>query len=406
MVYFNAKKLIASAVDTPCTDVRLSELTGKLGNPQRRLRYIRLAGSNGKTVCAEMLMSVMTGSGYTVGCLRMPVREEPRENICINAKSLSMDEFSEHTGKIKDIIPSISFAPNASELLLCVALLAFEKNGCDLCIIESDHFGDDPSRFLPSPFAAVICGTIPSNDTAQISRIRSYICKGISEIVSVPQNSEAYRIISNACYSVNCRLTLPSKTALHIDRLSLGGTDFTYEGSKYSLSLCGRFQVSNAVLLLETVGMLVRKGYSINHSAVTNALSRVRIPAKFEPISLSPLIIADSTHTPVAIETVCDALADFKAFTGKRVRLCLPHGEIIGHYVGALEARGYSIEAIISDEHGTDAPMYDNISPYKSTRQIAKAALDGLDKNTILLISGEHSFVIPVRRSILEILSF
>lgn len=406
MVYFNAKKFIACAdTDTPCTSARLSELTGKLGTPQRRIRYVRLAGSNGKTVCAEMLMSVMNNSGYTVGCLRMPVREEPCENVCINAKSLSMDEFAEHMGSIKDVIPSLSFTPNASELLLCVALLAFEKHGCDLCIIESDHFGDDPSRFLPPPFAAVICGTIPSNDTDEIMRIRSYICKGISEIVSVPQNSEAYRIISNACYSVNCRLTLPSKNALRIDRLSLGGTDFTYEGTSYSLRLCGRFQVSNAVLLLETVGMLVRKGYKVDRAAVTNALSRASIPAKFEPVSLSPLIIIDSTHTPVAIETVCDALADFRSFTGRNVRLCLPQGQIIENYVKALEARGYSIESIVSEMCDT-APPYENVSLFKTKRQIAKAALDVLDKDTVLLISGEPSFVLPVRRSILEILSF
>lgn len=404
MVYFNAKKLLASATpDAPSSQKRLSELLDKSGTSARRLRYIRLAGSNGKTVLAEMLMAVLKNAGYKVGCLRMPMREEPRENICVDSTPLTMDEFSEHTGAIKSILPSLSFAPSTSELLLCVALLAFEKAGCNLCIIESDHFGDDPSHFLPPPFSAVICGTIPNDDTEQISRIRSYICKGITEIVSAPQNSEAYRIISNTCYSVNCRLTLPSKTALTIDKVSIGGTEFTYEKNRYSLGLCGRFQVSNAVLLLETVKMLTRKGYKLDSDAVSKALAKLRIPAKFETVSISPLIILDSTHTPVAIETVCDSLADFKHMTGTKVRLCLPDGEIIGQYIKALNDRGYTVDEIFTEGSGEAVP---SITYCKNKKELAKKILSGLDRRSVLLVSGEHSFVMPLRHNMLEILNF
>ena len=242
MTYLNAKKYIESAPDMlEASHSKIMELLKSVGEPHRKIKYLRLAGSNGKTVCAEMIREVIGRDGYKVGCLRMPLREEPRENICIGSSVISMDEFAEHVNTLKELSSTLDFIPSKEELLLTVALLAFKRAECDLCIIESNHFGEDPSIVLPPPFAAIICGTIPSGDTAQISRIRSYICKGIQEIVSAPQNNEAYRIISDTCYSVNCRLTLPSRTAVEVDRLGLGGSIFRYKGRSYSLSLCGKF---------------------------------------------------------------------------------------------------------------------------------------------------------------------
>ena len=406
MTYLNAKKYMISA---PYSNGKghsnILELLDSLGAPQRRMKYLRLAGSNGKTVCAEMLTSVLIKGGYTVGCLRMPLREEPTDNVCIGNKCLSMDQFAQYTSAIKRLGAGLDFIPTQSELLLSVALLAFKDAGCDICIIESDHFGEDPSRFLPPPFAAVICGTIPSDDTEQITRIRSYICRGIEEIVSAPQNSEAYSIISDTCYSVNCRLTLPTRNAISIDKLTFRGSEFHYKNVKYTLSLSGRFQISNAVLVIETLEMLARKGFSISVDNINAGLSNLRIPAKFETVSLFPLIIVDSTHTPVAIETVCDSLSDFKAQTGTSVRLCLPSGKIISDYVDALERRGYTIESIYtpaSDGIASDS----RIVPCNTQKALVNGVLSNLDKNTLLLVSGNHKFVIPVRHRMLEALGF
>ena len=406
MTYLNAKKYMISA---PYSNGKghsnILELLDSLGSPQRRMKYLRLAGSNGKTVCAEMLTSVLIKGGYTVGCLRMPLREEPTDNVCIGNKCLSMDQFAQYTSAIKRLGAGLDFIPTQSELLLSVALLAFKDAGCDICIIESDHFGEDPSRFLPPPFAAVICGTIPSDDTEQITRIRSYICRGIEEIVSAPQNSEAYSIISDTCYSVNCRLTLPTRNAISIDKLTFRGSEFHYKNVKYTLSLSGRFQISNAVLVIETLEMLARKGFSISVDNINAGLSNLRIPAKFETVSLFPLIIVDSTHTPVAIETVCDSLSDFKAQTGTNVRLCLPSGKIIPDYVDALERRGYTIESIYTP--ASDGIAYDSrIVPCNTQKALVNGVLSNLDKNTLLLVSGNHKFVIPVRHRMLEALGF
>lgn len=407
MTYLNAKKYINSAPDAKHeSDSNILALLDAMGNPHRRIRYLRLAGSNGKTVCAEMLMSVMAAADYRVGCLRMPLREEPRENICIDKNSLSMDEFSELVADIRAMSAQLDITLTKAEILLAVALLSFRKNNCDLYVIESDHFGEDPSRFLPAPFAAVICGTIPNNDLAAISRIRSYITKGVQEIVSAPQNNEAHKIIQETCRSVNCRLSIPSRMEISFGRMTFVTTEFSYRKKDYKLGLCGKFQVYNAVLVLETVDMLRRKGFSVSDGAVALGLVCLKIPAKFEVVSLSPLIIADSTHTPVAIETVCDSLSEFKEITGNKIRLCLPSSNIVDNYIRALGARGYEIEKVILSQGGTDTSLSENVVFCKTPKSLAKAALDGLPPDTVLLISGDYPFVIPVRYQILSTLCF
>ena len=413
MTYFNAVKFIRSS-EGAGDPKNLAELLARLGSPQRRIKYIRLAGSNGKTVCAEMLMSVLGRSGYNVGCLRMPAREDPRENVCIGAEPVSIEEFCQLTQQVKTEIEAIRHEADetaevsfgSADILLCVALLAFSKHHCDVCFIESDHFGADPSMLLPPPFAAVICGTIPSGDAHEISRIRSYICRGIEEIVSAPQDSDAYKIIFDTCYDINCRLTLPTRSELQIGRLSLGGAEFSYKGEDYSISLCGKFQVYNAVLALEVIEMLIRKGFAIDRQSIADGLVQLRIPAKVEVVSLRPLIVVDSTHTPVAVRTVCESIFEIIGQTERSVRLCLPNAELAKEYIAALAENGCKVEKVVlpCDENG-EMPECD-ISLASVPKSFVKIALDGLDNNTILLISGDYLFVNPIRYQLLATLGF
>jgi dihydrofolate synthase/folylpolyglutamate synthase len=313
----------------------------------------------------------------------------------------------------KDEGDKVLFCPTAHEILLCVALLAFCAHKCNICIIESDHNGEDPSRFLPAPFAAVICGSIPNEnrDRQDIYKIRSYICRGVREIISAPQNTEAYKIIADTCSAVNCRLTIAAKNKIEINRLTLRGTDFSYKGSEYSLRICGKFQTVNALVAIESAEMLVRLGYAISKEQICEGLAEVSAPCKFEILSISPTIIADSTHTPIAIEAVCDSLADFKDITGTKIKLCLPDGELIPYYIEALTRRGYEISAISAlaiESIGEEERGNPNIPLVlsKTIKATAKSALLELDHDTTLLISGPSNFTRALRYELLCILGF
>ena len=399
---------------------RILTLCNALGNPQKKIRYIRLAGNNGKTVCARMLISILNKAGIVNGCLSMPIYEDIRDNVRINGEPISMAKTVEYVSAIKDAVYAINeesgnegevFMPTAHEILLCMSLLAFVDHKCALCMIESDQASEDPSRFLPSPFAAVICGSMPSEDKDKkdIFKIRSYICRGIREIVCAPQNTEAYKMIADTCYTVNCRLTLAVKNNVHVTRLTLGRTDFSYKENDYSLHVCGQFQTINAAVAIESADMLTRCGYVISKENIKDGLWAFTAPCKFEILSVSPTIIADSTHTPIAIEAVCDSLADFKDMTGTRIRLCLPEGELPPMFAQALESRGYTVEklsllATDSDEEVAELTIPTNVLP--SAKSAAKDALAELDTGSILLISGPSNFTRAMRHQMLAILGF
>ncbi len=436
MTYHNAIKYIKNLPKSAKESARFERirlLCNHLGDPQNRIKYVRLAGNNGKTLCGGMLTSVLKKADISTGYLAMPARDDIRANIVIDTKPISMDETVRYLSEVIAAINRINderktcavseggadlpapepFVPTSAEILLLMALIAFKDKACKLCLIESDHEGDDPSLFMPSPFATVICGAIPVGDKKDIARIRSYVTRGVQEIISAPQDQEAYRILSDTCASVNCRLTLALKSAITVQKLTLRETEFSYKNNFYSLNLCGKFQIINATVVIETLEMLSRRGFDIPSKATHSGLSSLNIPSKFEVLSVMPLIIADSTHTPVAIEKVCDSMADFRDITGNKVRLCLPKGELIELYVKALTDRGYNVFDIIAldtnddtneTEYASDVPR--TVTPCKTVKATVKAALCDLEKDSILLVSGHHSFTEKIRYEILQRLGF
>ena len=433
MTYHNATKFLLQAPeDLPevVAGTRIRTLWEALGQPQRNLKYIRLAGSSGKTVCAEMLVSCFKQSTFTVGCLITPLRQEIRENIRINGTPLSFEQMATYVEQIYRGVGSINastaydaeetepreesqnavpFQLTRHEILLTAALLAFRDRHCDFCILESDHTHADATRFLPAPFSAAICGTIPSEDRKEIGRIRSYIGHGIQEIVSAPQNQDAYRIISDTCASINCRLTIPTKSTLEIHRISLSGSEFSYRGHSYRLSLCGKFQVTNAIVVLEILEMLARRGFGLTYEQITIGLHHTKIPAKFEILSVSPTIIADSTHSEVAVETVCDSMAEFRSLIGSKVRLCLPEQSLADRYSAVLIEKQYEIEQTILFDEPESIEITSKASQTAHNKRVVeliKQALKDLSADTILLISGSYPFTSEIRYELLKKLGY
>lgn len=421
MTYHNATKFLLSSPDDLPEAIlgsRLRRFFALLGNPQKKLTYFRIAGNSGKTVCSQMLTSIFRYSDYSVGCLTMPLRDEIRENIRINHVPLSIPEMAELVGEIysrlKELNKTTETPENTQpheeplvltkyEILLCTAILAFAKHGCKLCIIESGNIPHDPTRYLPAPIAAAICGTIPSDNPQSLGQIRSYLCHGIQEIVSAPQDQDAYHIISHSCAAINCRLTLPTKTELQISKCSLGGSEFCYRGKPYKLALCGRFQITNALVVLEIITVLSRHGYSLDDTAVVAGLQNLKLPCKLEILSVSPTFIADSTYSPESIDTVCSSLAQFREQLGSRICLCLPDVDLAERYETTLRANGFSVDTILL--HGmVDAPApYCAIPRLRDTVAYLRAHAE---PRTVWLISGHHPFTAKLRYELLQSMGF
>lgn len=438
MTYHNAVKYITTApTKTGVAESldRIGLLCKRLSSPERRLRYIRFAGSNGKTVCQTMLSSILAQSGIRSGSLFMPARPDPRQNIFVGSEPISMENIVKYVTLISgavnelrteisslsenaesDIPQSIisgktSITPTKNEIVFLIALMAFRDAGCELCLIECDHNGVDPTKVLAPPKTTVICGTIPEENTKEIFRIRSYIINGITEVISAPQDSETYKIISSACAKVNCRLSVPTRSLLDISRMTLGGSEFVYRNESYRLGVCGRFQIHNATTVIEVVRSLKRRGMDIPLEAVKKGLESLSIHSKFEVISVLPTIIVDSTHKTEAVGTMCSTLADFKEQLGNEICLCInPDPLLISEYFSVLSSLGFSVKELIiplvdkspSPELEVSCP----ITVLSSEKATAKKIVSVAKEKGAVLVTAPDMLSEKLRNEILRILDF
>ncbi len=440
MTYHNAVKYITSApTKTGVSESleRISLLCRRLGSPENRLPYIRFAGSNGKTVCQAMLASVLKQSGMRVGSLLMPAHSDPRENIIIDKSPLSIDATVKYVSLIAAAVNSlreelaaiesspdsaaslpepiasgkVSITPTKNEIIFLMALLAFRDAGCDICLIEGDHNGVDPTKLLAPPRTVVICGTIPEENTKEIYRIRSYLTNGITEVISAPQDSETYKIISSACARINCRLSVPTRSMLEVNRLSLGGSEFTYRGEDYRLGVCGRFQIQNAITVIEVIRSLNRMGKKIPHEAVCRGLASLSVHSKFETISVSPTIIIDSTHKTEAVPTMCDTLADFKEQIGTNLKLCIcPDAPLISEYISCLTSLGFNVTELILplvDKAGVpDIEVSCPVTVLTTAKATAKRIISAAREDGLVLVTLPDTLADRLRSEILRTLGF
>ena len=451
MTYHNAEKYIIDAPELQNEKYsfdRVAYVASLLGTPQKRLNYIHLAGSNGKTICSALLSATLTKSDHNVCTVTLSRLSDAKENIRHNAEPISITELTEIITEIaatvtkmkerialaKEILREAEALPQElsdipdtlisgelmptltrAEIILLAGLCFYAKNGCEICVIESTHSATDPSLFLKPPFAAVICGAIPNEDRRQIARIKTYIRRGITEIVSAPQNAFAHKTISDICAEINCRFTVPVRSSLTVKQLSLIGTSFVYGGEPYRLALCGRFQTTNAITVIEIVKMLRRCGFNIPPEKEKEALASVKIKSRFEVVSASPAIIADSTYKLEAVETVCESYFDFSEITGRYLKLCLPaDAELINTYIDKLTERGYKITDIYSiskdDEEKTALsraiPADYKLEFFSTSKMAAKKILASLDPDDALIVSGRYSFTDAVRLEITRALAF
>jgi len=441
MTYLNARKTLLLAPTKPPKahpNDRLYCLLHLLGDPHQKMRYIRIAGSNAKSVCGTMLESILAVSEHNVGFLVVSDLENPRRAIRINGVEISEEDITTTMSQVrasvnlmkkractaKNVLTNggmlsadhasipaslleneASFDLTGSEFLLFIALLIFRKYGCQFCIIECDDHAYDPSLILPSPLAAVISGTIPTSKPHELEAIKRYIKSGIMEIVSAPQNGEAYKMISDACAAAHCRLSVPARSTIQVTRATLHETHFSYRGRDYRLSICGNFQILNAVTVMEAVRMLRRCGIPVSNEAEREGLEKARIPARFEFISYEPYILVDSAYKADSLKTVCDAIAELCDFTDKEVILCLPPDlHFMRDCVQTFHEHNIEIKSVFSllpQEYKDNECSCESLN-YPTISKLTRALLSEMKHNSFIFVCGHNSFSLPMRYELLR----
>ena len=298
---------------------RIGELCERLGNPQKGLRFVHVAGTNGKGSFCTMLDSILRAAGCKTGLFTSPYIKEFGERIRYCGENIQDDELAEITEYIKPIADSMSDKPTEFELITAIGLEYFKRKKCDIVILEAGMGGRlDSTNIIESSVLSVITGialdhTAYLGDTVEkIAAEKAGIIKKGGRVLFGGETESAAEVIEAKAQQMGATYSRVDRSTLNIKSSELSSTVFDYNGRvDLELSLLGLYQPKNAASVLSAVDILKENGYDISEDAVRRGLKAARWQARFEIISRDPLVIFDGAHNPEGIETAVESVKHY-----------------------------------------------------------------------------------------------
>lgn len=297
---------------------RITELLSRLGNPQAQLRYIHVAGTNGKGSISAMLASVLKKAGLTVGLYTSPYVNRFNERMQINGKPIDDNEVAQLVEEIKLHADAMDDHPTEFEMMTAVALLWFCRRECNIVVLEVGMGGRlDATNVISCPDCCVIANigldhtAVLGNTLEEIAYEKAGIIKEGCSVVMYQQLGEVMEVIRDVCYERNAELTVPDFDDIHPEFDSRDGQVFSYDGEAYAIPLLGEHQLKNAATVLEAINVLRRQGWDIEHEAVEAGLYAVSWPARFEIVHTEPWFVVDGGHNPQCAQALSASLTQY-----------------------------------------------------------------------------------------------
>lgn len=298
---------------------RTSELLSKMGNPQKSLRFIHIAGTNGKGSTSAMLAAILKNAGLTTGLYTSPFISGFSERMRVNGSPITDDELASITESSAPYALSMDDRPTEFELVTAIAMKFFERKKCDVVVLETGMGGRlDSTNVIESPLCSVITNigldhTRELGDTVEkIAAEKAGIIKKDCPTVIYDLPENIFNVISERCRETSSELTRADFGEISAISDSREGQIFSYkEFNNLRLPLLGSHQLKNAAVALETVKVLRAQGLQISDDAVKKGLSETEWPARFEIISEKPFFVVDGGHNPQCAETVADNLKKY-----------------------------------------------------------------------------------------------
>lgn len=296
----------------------LLKLLNKLNNPQDKLNFIHIAGTNGKGSCAVMLAEILKGNGYHVGLFTSPYITCFNERIRIDGEEIPNDKLSQITTRIRKTIEKYDTPVSEFALDTAIAFEYFTEEKCDIVVLETGLGGRlDATNVIKAPFITVLMSIgfdhmqYLGDTIEEITAEKCGIIKENRPVIVYPcMNDNAVSVIKRFCAEKNAPYIQAD-----MPRKSSGG--FIYNKKEYELSLGGDFQIYNAATVLKAVEVLNGLGLSIKDAAVFSGLKSAKNPARFEMLECG--LIIDGAHNRPASAALCETL---KALN-KPICLCI-----------------------------------------------------------------------------------
>lgn len=316
MLLDNFLSNFVQTTDYPTLDA-MHYIMNKLGNPQNSLKFIHVAGTNGKGSICEMLNKILIFSKYKVGKFMSPHLLESNESISINNKNITDDEFQKYLNVFKEISEEYFGKTGRQvtrfEILTSLAILYFYENNCDIVILEVGLGGMYDCTNIVNSIISVF-GTIGLDHTSilgntleEIATQKAGIIKPNSDTVLFEQ--PALPTIEENCNNKNSKIHVVRNSSISNYSFDSNYQYFDFDNLKnITINLKGKKQIENSAVAIKCCEILEKHGFKIPQNIVLEGLKNIYHPARFEIMQKMPLTIFDGAHNEDSIKNFCETV--------------------------------------------------------------------------------------------------
>ena len=400
---------------------RTQTLLAKMGNPEKKLKFVHIAGTNGKGSTAAMTASILQKAGYRTGLYTSPYIYRFNERMQVNGEQIEDEELCRITEFVKPLADSMEESPTEFELVSCIAFEYFLRQKCDIVVLEVGMGGAlDSTNVIEVPEVAVITNigldhTEVLGDTVEkIAETKSGIFKENGSAVVYRSTPSVEAVYERICAEKNVTLHKADFHTLKGKSHDLFGQVFDCGSRKdLVLPLLGDHQLHNAAVVLSVADALIEQGWKITEENIREGLRDVSWPGRFDIVSRDPLFIIDGGHNPQCIEALVkniqDYLQDKKVIALTGVLADKDYGEmyrpvmpLVDQFVCVTPPNPRKLEAAELAEHLRKVGA--KAIPCESVEQGVRTAIELSGSDGVVLCFGSLYTIGDIRNSLQNIL--
>lgn len=294
----------------------MRHLMAKLNNPQDKVKFIQVAGTNGKGSTAAYLTSILSEAGIKIGRYTSPAVFSSTEQYFACGSCISESEYAKGVTAVAEAAASLDGeTPTAFEQETALAFWYFAKKGCELAILEAGLGGDmDATNIVTTTVCSIITSIsmdhcrILGNKISEIAAHKAGIIKPGAPVICIEQKEDAMEPIRAAAKAADTPLY-----EVHRDEVRQIFSDkresivFFREFENLHLKMLGSCQPENAALAVQAASVLSRS-YPIEKKHIYDGIEKTRWGGRFELHSGSPDIILDGAHNPDGIRRLRESV--------------------------------------------------------------------------------------------------
>ncbi len=298
---------------------RTQELLRRLGNPEKKLKFVHIAGTNGKGSTAAMTASILQKAGYQVGLYTSPYIYRFNERIQVNGEQIADEDVASVTEYVKQYAEAMEEKPTEFELVTAIGFEYFARQNCDIVVLEVGMGGAlDSTNVIETPEVSVITNigldhTDYLGDTVEkIAETKAGIFKNNGHAVIYRGAPSVEEVFETICAQRNVSLKKADFDSLVLRCHSLEGQVFDCGSRKeLFLPLLGDHQLHNASVVLSIADTLIEKGWNITEQNIRDGIRDVSWPGRFDIVGRRPLFIIDGGHNPQCIDALVTNIRDY-----------------------------------------------------------------------------------------------